>query len=277
VIKHVLKRGVGALGVALGVGLATAGRRLLLGLHAHEKVPVPSPLSVGGRLFDVAADIAEYTNLRSVEVDALLRRRVDSFRVEWHTLRPRSEDWFYISSRGYLFANASHFHGTRELGLLCEAVPPPAAVLDFGGGTGNLTLALAAAGYRVDYLEISALQKDFVRFRVAKHGLGELVRVLDRWESLTSGAYDLVCAFDVLEHLHDLPDRLAELLDALGPGGTFVESSPFVRNLSNPMHHDDVHDLDVLLTRQGLELITTWAELRLWRRGTDYRGRTDQL
>jgi 2-polyprenyl-3-methyl-5-hydroxy-6-metoxy-1,4-benzoquinol methylase len=90
----------------------------------------------------------------------------------------------------------------------------------------------------VDFVERSALQKDFVRFRIEKHGLQDRIRVLDQWTPLAPGAYDAVCAIDVLEHLESLEEILANLLQSIRPGGVLAELSPFVRNTSNPMHHE---------------------------------------
>ena len=255
--------------VAAGSALAGAGRGILLALHWGERIEIPPPLEIAGRTFDVVDDLVAYTSLSRAEVEGLLSRRGDSFRVEWHTHRPlpRNERWFYQSSRGYLFANAVHFTGA-DATELAALVPPPARALDFGAGTGNLALALAAAGISVDCIEISALQKDFLRHRVRRHGLERMVRVLDWWEPLERGAYDVVFALDVFEHLDDLRRTLDnELLPSLADAGRLVESSPFVRNPSNPMHHEDIEGLDGILAAHGLRRVATTDEFHVWRRG----------
>lgn len=265
-----LKHAVAGLAVAGGSGLAAAGRSILLALHRGERVAIPPPLEVGGRTFDVVEDLADFTSLTRQEVERLVRRRGDSFRVEWHTHRPlpRNERWFYQSSRGYLFANAVHFSHATEVLELVGLVEPPSRTLDFGTGTGNLALALAASGIDVDTIEISALQKDFLRHRLHRHGVDGRLRVLDAWDGLERGVYDVVFALDVLEHLDDLRRTLEEeLLPALTPGGRLVESSPFVRSPSNPMHHEDVDQLDAILERNGLQLVRTADEFRVWRAG----------
>jgi SAM-dependent methyltransferase len=237
--------------------------------HRDERVEIPAPSRIDGYVFDVVEDLAAYTGLGRERVLALLRREHDNFRLEWHALPPavREERWYYLSSRTYLFANAVHsFDSAPFLARLAAASPPPARVLDFGGGSGNLSLALAATDYNVDFLEVSALQKDFVRYRAQRHELTERVSMLDSWTPLGEGAYDMVCAFDVLEHLAGLGNVLeTQIVPALAPGGVLVESSPFVRTLSNPMHHEDEIGFESALRRLGFELEADEREYRIWR------------
>ena len=264
---HALSTRIGA----MGSNVSTA---LLLAPHRGERIPSPPVLHAGGRELDVVADLCAYTRLPRARVEELVRRRHESFRSEWQSFpRPlRSDHWYYLSSRTYLFANAIHLHGDDALlASLLERVPAGGTALDFGGGTGNLSLALAAAGRRAGYLELSAIQRDFVRFRVARHALSERVAVLDWWEPVPARAFDVVFALDVLEHLPELERTLREdLLPAVRPGGLLVEASPFVQSLSNPMHHVEGAVLDNALTSARFTLESSAAGLRVWRApGTD--------
>jgi len=175
-----------------------------------------------------------------------------------------NEDWFYLSSRTYLFANAVH-DGEGVADVLRGHLGSASDVLDFGGGTGNLALALAARGHRVDFVERSALQKDFVRFRIDKHGLQDRIRVLDQWTPLAPSAYDAVCAIDVLEHLESLEEILANLLQSIRPGGVLAELSPFVRNTSNPMHHEAEATFFRVMQTEGFSCTQQIERFRLWR------------
>jgi 2-polyprenyl-3-methyl-5-hydroxy-6-metoxy-1,4-benzoquinol methylase len=251
--------------VRAGRALARAGTTLLLYPHRAAHIDVPAKVEIADLSLDVVADLVEYTGLGREQVEALIQRRHESFRTEWHAfpVSVRNDAWFYLSSRTYLFGNASHeAHAVAE--RLTDLMPSSSDVLDFGGGAGNLALALAARGHSVDYLERSALQKDFVRFRVERHGLHESVRVLDQWRPLPSAAYDLVCAFDVFEHIEALSETLASLLATLRPSGMLAESSPFIRNVSNPMHHESEAEFARLVHEEGFALAYEGEDFRIW-------------
>ena len=252
--------------IAVGGVLARLGAHLLLYPHRREEVDAPPEIDLGGRSVDIVQDLVEYTGLERNQVHALIRRRHESFRSEWHAL-PRAlhnEDWFYLSSRTYLFANAVH-DGEGVADVLGAYIGAATDVLDFGGGTGNLALALAARGHRVDFVEQSALQKDFVRFRIEKYGLQDRMRVLDQWTPLAPGAYDAVCAIDVLEHLESLEEILANLLQSIRPNGVLAELSPFVRNTSNPMHHEAEAAFLRVMQAEGFSCMQQIERFRLWK------------
>ena len=103
---------------------------------------------------------------------------------------------------------------------------------------------------------------------VDKHRLGGSIRVLDQWTSLDVDAYDLVCAFDVLEHVEDLAATLKCLLAATRTSGMLAESSPFVRNAWNPMHHESAAQFDRIMEKSGFVLAHTGEHFRyLWNDG----------
>lgn len=228
-----------------------------------ERIDLPTPIRVGDREIDIVADLAAYTKLPSDEIAHELQTRSrHSFRAEWHETDAtlRQDHWFYLSSKGYLFANATHFvdesFGDR---YVLPHIQAGDRVLDFGSGTGNLGLILAARDIEVWLSEVNALQRDFIRFRIERHGL-EKAHVLDWWKDLPSKFFSAVIAVDVLEHLPDCRNILDDhLLPALGETGILIENSPFVVNSSNPMHHEDF----------GFELYMKQAEFKIYEQGPD--------
>ena len=246
--------------------LSESGRRLLLVPYRSETVDLPPPLIAGDHRFDVVDDLVQFTSLPAERVRELLAREIEDFRTEWLRLPLglREDRWFYLSSRTYLFANAVHFHeAPAVVEEVAALLPPGGRVLDFGGGTGNLSLSLAARGFRVHYHELSALQKDFTRFRVYRHGLHENVGILDSWVQIPSEHYDAVCAFDVFEHLPDLPEVIDRLAGSLRDGGLLIDTPSFGPGLFNPMHHEDP-GLESLLAGHGLVLDRTSPTFRVW-------------
>ncbi len=254
------------------------GERLYRGADAaanlpfrSEQIDLPGTLVAGDVRLDVAGDLAAYTGLSRDVVEHELRTRTGaSFRAEWHATAPhlRQDRWFYLSSKTYLFANAVHFPDTSFVDHYVRPhVPAEARVLDFGAGTGNLALLLAAAGMRVTVSELNALQRDFIRFRVARHGLGERVEVVDPWSDLPPAGFGAVVAVDVLEHLPDCRSVLEhELLPALARDGVLVENSPFVVNTANPMHHEDF-GFEPFMDRAGFAVAANGGDgTRVWRR-----------
>lgn len=252
--------------VAGGALLSRGALRLLLIPYRRERVEIPPPLSVGDCQFDVVDDLVEFTSLPSEAVHQLLARRIENFRTEWLQAPQviRNDDWFYLSSRMYLFGNAVHFHDVPHvIDDVARLLAREAHVLDFGGGTGNLALALAAHGYRVDYRELSALQKEFFRFRVQRHCLEDRIQILDSWARLPAERYDAVCAFDVFEHLPDLASAVDRLVTSLVHGGLLIDTPSFSVGTLNPMHHEDP-GLDSLLADHGLVLDRTLPTFRVW-------------
>lgn len=246
------------------------GTRLAYLPFRGERMPLPEPISLNGLTIDVVGDLERYTGLPRAEVEReLVSRRDLSFRAEWNATAPalRDDHWFYLSSKGYLFANASHFTDAAFVERFVKPhVPEGGKVLDFGGGAGGLTLLLAAEGYQVVYTELGALQRDFVRFRVAQHGLSDRVRILDFWERAEPGSLDAVVAVDVLEHLDDCRGILdTQILPALAPGGALIENTSFVVNIANPMHHED-YGMDEHLRSAGWDVVEEAEDAtRIWR------------
>jgi len=254
----------------LGRIAGNASRWLLLLPHRAEVIDEPPPLRVGDDVFDIVEDLCAFTRLPRKRVLELITRRHESFRSEWQALPEalRADHWYYLASRTYIFANAIHLHEDAvHAAALLALAPPGTHVLDFGGGTGNLSLALAASGHDVTYAEISAVQRDFVRFRISRHRPRGRVEIADWWDELPADTFDVVYALDVLEHLPALRSTLAErLLPAVRRGGALVESSPFTRSLSNPMHHVQSAALEEALGAAGFALEGVDGSARVWRR-----------
>jgi SAM-dependent methyltransferase len=78
----------------------------------------------------------------------------------WAGLADRFVDGAYASVKGYVRTYVMHQH------LLEHLPPPPATVLDVGGGAGHQSFPLAQAGYEVTLLDSSPAMLDKARDRL---------------------------------------------------------------------------------------------------------------
>ena len=121
---------------------------------------------------------------------------------------------------------------------LGELVKPPAKILDFGCGTGNLACHLSARGYALSACDISSKMVEWAR--KSKHGASATWHVLPAdWRELpfASNIFDAIVASSVFEYLTDVDMTLAEFRRILKPGGFLIATVPnnrhVVRKLEN--------------------------------------------
>jgi 2-polyprenyl-3-methyl-5-hydroxy-6-metoxy-1,4-benzoquinol methylase len=119
-------------------------------------------------------------------------------------------------------------HGFAQLELLRvqevlrrHLQPPPASVLDVGGGTGVHSRWLAADGYRVRLIDVTP--RHVAKARRDLGHLGVETEIGDaRCLAETDGSFDAVLMFGPLYHLTERDDRLTALREAarvVRPGG----------------------------------------------------------
>jgi hypothetical protein len=267
-VRAVGRRADDLVSVSVGEWLVGIGRSALLRPHRTETVAIEEA-DLPGIARPLVEDLVDFTGLAEETVRALLARKIETFRTEWLTTPQalRGDDWFYLSSGFYLFANAAHGEEARAISAWAGSlVDGGTDALDFGGGIGTLSLALAGSGWTVDHLDRSSVQKDFARFRVARSTVQDQIRVLDWWD-VPQRDYHAVFAIDVLEHLPDLRTTLEDFVfPRVASAGVLVEASPFVRNVSNPMHHAH-HNFEALMSENGFAVVARRGDLRAWSRG----------
>jgi SAM-dependent methyltransferase len=129
-------------------------------------------------------------------------------------------DEAYASVKGFVRTYVMHQH------LLEHLLPPPATVLDVGGGAGHQSFPLAQAGYEVTLLDSSAAMLDKARERLGSIPPDARRRVTPiradgerAVEAVDGKLFDAVLCHGVLGYLGS-PDRMVEqVCRCAAPGG----------------------------------------------------------
>jgi 2-polyprenyl-3-methyl-5-hydroxy-6-metoxy-1,4-benzoquinol methylase len=138
----------------------------------------------------------------------------------WHSLVPNS---YALHSVAGLHAAQEFAEGRR--------------VLDFGCGIGSTAILFTQAGFDVTLADVSEVYLGFASHRFALRNLHSRGRFLNlSTTEPAENAFDVVVAFDVLEHLVDPLGAIARIASWLVPGGLLVMNVAFGRDPDNPEH-----------------------------------------
>jgi 2-polyprenyl-3-methyl-5-hydroxy-6-metoxy-1,4-benzoquinol methylase len=137
-------------------------------------------------------------------------------------------------------------------------------LLDIGCGAGDFALLAEKHGYHVSGVDLQDRSLTCARDRVPSGTFSKLD--IDH-EPLSGGPFDIITAFEVLEHLERPGAAIAKMLGVLAPEGHIILSvpcidrHPFFRRLSlidYPPHHLTMwtaQALTVLLEAAGLDVV----------------------
>lgn len=139
-----------------------------------------------------------------------------------------------------------------------RAAPPKgAAILEIGCGTGH-NLAMLAQFGRVDALEVDAGARAIAERRL---GRPVLSAPLPELRGVPEAHYDMVGAFDVIEHIADDTAAVSSIARRLKPGGKLVVAVP-----AHPWMwsaHDTVNHHQRRYSKHGLRRLIDRSPLKL--------------
>lgn len=173
---------------------------------------------------------------------------------------------YYSESREHVT-----FHGIKRFArhlyhlLSQKTLPSPYKILDYGGGNGSITLALAKL--LLDSKRITAACVQVVDYGEPCQEIPDGVR-LSHTNSLDLGSetFHFVNASAVLEHIPFLHSTLAGLFKHVAPGGVFYARTPCVLPLRHLIELDisfpgHVHDLGYLFWNKVMETFSVTGKI----------------
>lgn len=192
----------------------------------------------------------------------LLAESTGRLAEDWNRAQPQGPAevaaWYSRNARHYLYDIAQHHlhynHITYTLGLLALArrCTSGGRVLDFGGGNGDFSCALARAGFDTTYLDVPGEAADYVRWRAEREGL---TLAIAYEAARLAGRFDLIFCLDVLEHLVQVKPTLDHWAALLRPGGWLVFTYYTGATSSGPMHIDPGFDVPSYVVASGFRNI----------------------
>ena len=155
--------------------------------------------------------------------------------------------WWYVARRKIIAA------------LIRRDIRPPAnaEILELGCGTGHNLAMLGEFGH------VDALELDDEARSVAEKRLGREVRSapLPELAGVPERHYDLIGAFDVIEHIDDDTAALASIATKLKPGGKFILTVPAHRWMWSA--HDVVNHHKRRYSKRSLRKLVESSPLKL--------------
>lgn len=181
----------------------------------------------------------------SMHLDCLLWKsldpKYDAIRDLFYRISPY--DFFRCIAKGYDKYNVQEFDQVFE-SLRTRGLKK---LMDFGGGTGMLSLRSAEEGFDTTYSEVNDLYVAWMRHITSRLNLN--VKIVDLGSETLTGTYDAIVAKCVIEHVPtDKQRAMIARLQKLTPNGIMIIMPDRVEGPDElrPMHyHLDLKEMGI--------------------------------
>jgi len=218
-------------------------------------------------------EVADYYNISDLaEIDRSCNSAVDTLKSQWHAMvDPRQR-----SSIESFYENKTHIYDLINWHALGDDTGPLAYVvalqiardhgvrscLDFGSGVGSGALLFRRANIEMTLADISNTLLDFARWRFHLRSLPAHFVDLNS-TFLPDGAFDMILAMDVFEHLVDPVEAVEQLWRALKKGGLLFARIHAEVDPSHPQHIAE--NFSPTFARMAeLGFVEKWRDRALW-------------
>lgn len=183
--------------------------------------------------------LAEYCNMTEKEIRWILKF---SYRINgdlWHALSPKTAkevEQYYSTNPLYIFGLAFWHMKFYQIEFRNEIVGfAKGEVLDFGGGIGDLVCELKKRGFECDYADISGRIYAFAKWMFKKKNYK--VNMIDLATEKISKQYDTIYCIDVIEHVVNPKETLADMVNHLKNNGRLIITNlDAPESKEHPMH-----------------------------------------
>jgi ubiquinone/menaquinone biosynthesis C-methylase UbiE len=138
----------------------------------------------------------------------------------WESLWNETE----MSAAVALESNQWYFYDRLKAQYVFGSMPPvPAATLEIGCGSANISLFAAKRGYATTMLDYADSALETAKKKFALNGVtGVFVRGDAERLPFEDNSFDVVMSFGLLEHFTDPGNALREMARVVKPGGVFI-------------------------------------------------------
>lgn len=219
------------------------------------------------RLKDVYQDLTDYLGMPIEEVSRIFWDAKETTDKEEQKLIENASSEkevieYYRTTRRYLYeltlweARKDKQREFKKLYLFCKQLGIN-KILDFGAGTGGLCIYFNNRGLDCDYLDIPGETYNFARWRFNRHRINS--RVFNAFENTQVINYQAVIAYDVFEHIFDLPGAVKKINSCLIDNGYLISKSTFSGGGAHLLKNEIYQNFKIfneLLSNNGFDFVS---------------------